>query len=207
MKTRILLFLLLLASGQATAQWTVFDPSNLTQSIVNSTNEMVETATTAEHMIKNFQETVKIYNQQKEYYDKLRKVNSFIKNARKVQRCMLLVGEITDIYMRGYNLMVRDNSFTTRELSAIAYGYCQLLQESSYCLKDLKTIINPTDLSMTDKDRLDLVDKAYNDLTGYRDLANYYTNKNIHVSLLRAREKGETERVLSLYGNDREKYW
>lgn len=34
----------------------------------------------------------------------------------------------------------------------------------------------------------------------YRTLVNYYTRKNLRVSYLRAREKGDTEQVLKLYG-------
>ena len=51
------------------AQWTVIDPTNLAQSIVNSANEIVQTSTTAQNMWSNFQETVKIYKQGKAYYD------------------------------------------------------------------------------------------------------------------------------------------
>ena len=32
----------------------------------------------------------------------LRKVNKLVRDARKVHRCMLLVGEISDIYVDGY---------------------------------------------------------------------------------------------------------
>ena len=40
------------------AQWTVFDPSNLAQSIVNSAKEIVETSSTAHIMMNIFQESV-----------------------------------------------------------------------------------------------------------------------------------------------------
>ena len=61
---RVLLCLFVLLCGtKASAQWTVFDPSNLVQSIINSTNEMVETSSTAATMIKNFEETARIYRQ------------------------------------------------------------------------------------------------------------------------------------------------
>lgn len=63
--------LLALGAGRARAQWVVTDPSNLTQSIINSSNEMVQTSSTAQTMIQNFRETQKIFNQGKEYYDKL----------------------------------------------------------------------------------------------------------------------------------------
>lgn len=60
---------LLSLSVTSKAQWAVFDPSNFAQSIVNSANEIVQTSTTAQNMWSNFQETVKIYQQGKAYYD------------------------------------------------------------------------------------------------------------------------------------------
>ena len=59
--------------------------------------------------------------------------------------------------MDGYRRMLSDDNFSQKELSAIAYGYTRLLQESTHALQDLKEIINPTEMSMTDKDRLDVI--------------------------------------------------
>ena len=53
--------------------------------------------------------------------------------------------------MDGYRRMLSDDNFSQKELSAIAYGYTRLLQESTHALQDLKEIINPTEMSMTDK--------------------------------------------------------
>lgn len=206
-KIMIMASLLVLCAGRAGAQWIVSDPSNLTQSIINSSNEMVQTSSTAQTMIQNFRETQKIFNQGKEYYDRLRAVNDLVRDARKVQRCILLVGEISQIYVDSYDRMLSDGNFTVRELSAIASGYTRLLEEATYALSDLKGIINPSDLSMTDKDRLDVVDKSYEELSRLRNLTSYYTRKNIGVALLRARRQDDMERFLSLYGTAEEKYW
>jgi len=54
---------LLLGAGRANAQWTVIDPSNIAQSIVNNSKSLVQESQTATHMVKSFQETVKIYEQ------------------------------------------------------------------------------------------------------------------------------------------------
>ena len=67
--------------------------------------------------------------------------------------------------------------------------------------------INVSTLSMTDKDRMDVVDDCYASMRRYRNLVNYYTNRNIAVSFLRARKKNDLDRVLKLYGNDTSKYW
>ena len=46
-------FCLLFGAGRANAQWTVIDPSNIAQSIVNSSKSLVQESTTAQNMINN----------------------------------------------------------------------------------------------------------------------------------------------------------
>ena len=161
-KISVMLVALVLISGAARAQWPVTDLAGLTQSIINSSNEMVQTSSTAQTMVQNFQET---------------------------------------------QIMLSDKNFSVRELAAIASGYTRILQGSANTLKDLQGIINPSDLSMTDKDRLDVVDKTYAELLRLRNLTSYYTRQNLSVSYIRARKSNDMERTLSLYGTDEDKYW
>ena len=148
----ILLCLCLFCTGRSTyAQWVVSDPTNLAQGIVNSTKQVVEAAKNGSTMLQSFQETVKIYEQGKRYYDALKSVSNLVRSARKVQQCILLVGEISDIYVDGYKRMVSDENFTPAELAAIAAGYARIIEESAGELKELQNIVNPTDMSLTDK--------------------------------------------------------
>ena len=190
-----------------TAQWAVIDPSNIAQSIVNTSKNVVHTSTTAQNMVKNFQETVKIYEQGKKYYDALKSVNNLVKDARKVQQTILMVGDITDIYVTSFQKMMRDDNFTVEELGAIAFGYTKLLEESNDVLTELKNVVNITTLSMTDKERMDVVERCYSKMKRYRNLVSYYTNKNISVSYLRAKKKNDLDRIIGLYGNMNERYW
>ena len=106
-----------------------------------------------------------------------------------------------------YRRMVGDENFTPAELAAIAAGYARIIEESAGELKELQDIVNPTDMSLTDKDRIDVVQRVYGVLRRHRDLARYYTRKNISISLLRAARKRDMEGVLSLYGTDEQRYW
>lgn len=137
----------------------------------------------------------------------LRSVNNLVRDARKVQEVILMVGDVSDIYVNSFRKMMGDENFSSEELDAIAFGYTRLLEESNGVLQDLKQVINASTLSMTDKDRMDVVDRCYDSMLHYRNLANYYTNRNIAVSFLRARKKNDMDRVLKLYGNDTSKYW
>mgnify|MGYP002548661050 CR=1 FL=1 len=207
MKKIIIVCIGVVLSFSAKAQIPVTDGANITQSIINSVQQIMQTSTTAQNMIKNFEETVKIYQQSKKYYDALKSVSNLVKDARKVQKVILMVGEISDIFVNSFQRMLTDKNYTARELEAISFGYTRLLQEATDLLLELKNIVNITSLSMTDKERFDLIDRVYRDVRHYRDLVNYYTRKNISVSYLRAREKNDTDRVLKLYGTSDERYW
>ena len=179
--------------AQASAQWVVSDPGNLAQGIIN--------------MSDNIAQTVKIYEQAKRYYDALKNVNNLVRDARKVQEVLLMVGEVSEIYVTNFRKMLGDASFSAKELDVIATGYAKLMQESNGILQDLRQVINVSTLSMTDKDRMDVVDACHRSMRRYRNLVGYYTNKNIAVSFLRARKKADTDRVMALYGDAASRYW
>ena len=188
----------------ARAQWVVTDPTNLVQNIISAT----QGTTTATNMIKNLQEGIKIYNQGKAYYDALKSVHNIIKDARKVKLTIEMVSEITDIYVNGFNRMVTDPNFTPDELAAISVGYARLLEEGGALVTDLKNVVTSGNgLSMSDKERMDVVDQIYYRMLEYRNLTRYFTNKTISVSYLRSRAKGDSSRVLALYGSPSERYW
>lgn len=208
MKRIIVIMLLMIGFHHSTqAQWVVTDPTNLVQGIVNTAQEIIQTSATASNVINNFKETAKIYKQGKKYYDQLKKVKNLVKDARKVQQTVLMVGEISDIYVNNFQKMLQDANYTPQELTAIAFGYSKLLEESSGLVKELKKIVNPSTLSMNDKERMDVINQVYKEVKSYRNLVNYYTQKNIGVSYLRAKKKGDTARVLALYGTAKERNW
>ena len=198
---------MLAVAPSAKAQWVVVDPSNLASGIINSANEIVQTSSTVSNVIKNFKEVEKVYKQGKEYYDKLQAVNNLVKDARKVQQTVLLVGNVSEMYVQNFGKMMNDPNFSPQELSAIANGYSALLNESTELLKELKQIIMSSSLSLNDKERMDIIDRVYKEVKDYHSLVRYYTNKNISVSILRAKKQNNTKRVLELYGTAEQKYW
>ena len=191
-------------SFQSKAQWAVIDPSNLVQNI----QQVVKSSSTLTNMVKNVQETVKIYEQSKQYYDALKSVNNLIKDARKVKLTIEMISEISDMYITGFNKMVADPNFTVDELAAISLGYGRLMEEGGALVTELKNIVTSSNgLSMTDKERMEMIDQIYNRMLGYRNLTRYYTQKSISISFIRAKAKADTDRVLALYGSPSERYW
>ena len=209
MKTKIIIVALIVGFSieRTHAQIPVTDVANITQSVVNSSLELVEASSTAANMIKNFQETSKIFNQAKEYYEKLRNINTYVKDGVKVKNTLLMVGEITEIYHNSFEIILSDNNFTYEEIVAIANGYSKILSASSSMVKELQNIIQVTGMSMTDKERIDLIDRVYHSVRRYRDITKYYTRKAISVSYIRSQKSGNADGFYQLYGNNYERYY
>ena len=199
--------LTLAVAPSAKAQFVVTDPANLASGILNSANEIIQTSSTVSNVVKNFKEVEKVYKQGKEYYDKLQAINNLVKDARKVQQTVLLVGDVSEIYVQNFGKMMNDPNFSPQELVAIGNGYSSLLNESTELLKELKQIITSSSLSLNDKERMDVINRVYKEVKDYHSLVRYYTNKNISVSYLRAKKKNDAKRVLELYGTANQKYW
>lgn len=203
----VLMSLLLVITQKANAQWVVTDPTNLASGILISANEIVQTSSTVSNVVKNFNEVKKVYEQGKEYYDKLKAVNNLVKDARKVQQTVLLVGDVSNLYVNNFGKMLNDKNFSAAELVAIGNGYSSLLNESTELLKELKQIVSSSSLSLNDKERMEIIDRVYKEVKEYHSLVRYYTNKNISVSILRAKKQNDTKRVMDLYGTASQKYW
>ena len=65
--------------------------------------------------------------------------------------------------------MVSDPNFTVDELAAISAGYARLLEEGGALVAELKTVITGGNgLSLSDKERMDVVDQVYTKMLEYR---------------------------------------
>lgn len=111
--------------------------------LVQNIQQVVKSSSTVSNLVSNVKETVKIYEQGKQYYDALKSVNNLIKDARKVKLTIEMISEITNMYSGGFNRMVSDPNFSVNELEAIALGYAKLLEEGGALVTELKTIVTP----------------------------------------------------------------
>lgn len=95
-----------------------------------------------------------------------------------MKRTIEMIGDITNMYSTGFNKMASDPNFSVNELEAIALGYAKLLEEGGALVTELKTIITGGNgLSLSDKERMDVIDQIYTKMVDYRNLTQYYTNK------------------------------
>jgi Flp pilus assembly CpaF family ATPase len=209
MKTKLSLILLVftLTISNANAQFVVTDPGNFAGNIANSIKEITTASKTVTNTMKSFKEVEKLYGDTKKYYDALKKVNNLIGDAYKVKETLVMVGDITGIYVDAYKRMLSDTNFRPAELTAMASGYTRLLELSGESVRELKTIVQSGSFSMNDKERMELIDRIYQEVKEYKAITSYYTRKNISVSYIRAKKKDDTRRVQELYGMDEHRFW
>ena len=123
-------------------------------------------------------------------------------------------GEVTDGALIVCD-MESANPFFSRENLKImvgqgffSAGYARLLEEGGALVAELKTVVTGGNgLSLSDKERMEVIDQIYNRMLAYRNLTRYFTRKTISVSYIRSRDKGDASRVLALYGSPNERYW
>lgn len=197
----------MLLTLKTNAQWVVSDPMNFAGNIANTVKEIATASKTVKNTLDNFKEVEKLYNESKKYYDALKKVNNLIGDAYKVKECILMVGDISEIYVTSYKKMLSDTHFRPTELTAMAAGYTKLLELSGESLKELKSVTKSNLFSMSDHERMEKIDHIYTTLREYRALVAYFTRKNISVSFVRARKHGDLHRVQSLYGDNDARFW
>ena len=105
---------LVLSAAPAKAQWVVSDPGSYAQGIINTANQIIETSATASNTLDSFKEVKKVFDQGKEFYDALKSVNNLIRDARKVQQTVLMVGDISEMYVTNFGHMLNDPNFSRR---------------------------------------------------------------------------------------------
>ena len=74
--------------SNAHAQWVVSDPTNFAGNIANTIKEITTASKTVKNTLDGFKEVEKLYNNTKQYYDALKKVNNLIGDAYKVKECI-----------------------------------------------------------------------------------------------------------------------
>ena len=169
MRTKLSLFLLaFLLFGTANAQFVVTDPGNFAGNIANSVKEIATATKTVKNTLNGFKEVEKLYGDTKKYYDALKKVNDLIGDAYKVKETLVMVGDITGIYVDAYKRMLSDTNFRPVELTAMASGYARLLELSGESVKELKSIVKSGSFSMNDKERMEMIDRIYEQVKEYK---------------------------------------
>ncbi len=135
-----------------------------------------------------------------EYFQELKEVKAVVSGYHKAQAIVEREEQLVAAYQRGLAAVRADKHFTANELTQIETVYSGILAESAKNLAALTTVLETLVTSMSDAQRLAIIDQASAGMDkNYRDLE-AYTNQNALLSLQRAKDENDIAVIKQLYG-------
>lgn len=136
----------------------------------------------------------------KKYYDELWKVRNTIAAYKRIKQILERQEQIINEYRFTWRMINQDKHFTRGEIDYMYRVYTGILNESVYNLDQILLVINSFKTQMTDAKRLEIINKAGDQIEqNYADLKQF-NNQNIQLSMNRAKDEHEIESVRKLYG-------
>ena len=136
----------------------------------------------------------------KKYYDELWKVRNTIAAYKRIKQILERQEQIIEEYRFTWRMINQDKHFTREEIDYMYRVYTGILNESVYNLDQILLVINSFKTQMTDAKRLEIINKAGDQIEqNYADLKQF-NNQNIQLSMNRAKDEHEIESVRKLYG-------
>lgn len=136
----------------------------------------------------------------KDYFEELSKVKSLISYYQRVRDLSEKQVQLVSEYQRAWNLFRQDKHFTAEELDYMSTVYTGILNESVKNIDQIFLVLNSFSTQMSDAKRLDIINAAADQVdTNYDDLTRF-NRQNILLSLQRAKEQNDIDRVKKLYG-------
>lgn len=135
-----------------------------------------------------------------QYYNELKEVKDVVTQYQRIRDITAKQARLLSEYQRGWNLFRQDDHFTPEELSYMEQVYKGILEESLENLEHIFTLVDSFTTSMSDAERLELINEAADGIDRNYDDLKRFNRQNILLTLQRAKMKKEVEQVRRLYG-------
>ena len=136
----------------------------------------------------------------KSYYEELQNVKSIITYYQRIKEISSKQTRLIEEYEKAWNLFKRDQSFTVSELEYMEKVYDGILEESMKNIDQIFLIIDSFTTQMSDLKRLEIINKAADQIdANYNDLR-LFNQQNMLLSLQRAKTAADAEKVKQFYG-------
>lgn len=194
LKLIILSVIMCMTNQAAHSQWVVTDPGALAQSILNYVQHLSTVANTIEEV----EESTKIFEQGKEYYDSLKNVHGLIKGSQKVKNCVNISVDLIQEYGKTKNKILSDSYYSAKQIDVFNRQQSSIMTSVAGVIADMNNIIVNTGMSLSDKERLDAIDTYYSRLQSLSNKS-YRLNQQIlgeSVSVNQRKEQKRLEREL-----------
>lgn len=135
-----------------------------------------------------------------EYYDELKQVKAIVSQYQRIRDITQKQARLLSEYQRAWHLFQMDDHFTADELSYMEDVYNGILKESLDNMEQIFDVIESYSTSMTDAERLKLINEAADRIDSNYDDLRLFNKQNTLMTLQRAKSKSEVEQMRRLYG-------
>lgn len=142
----------------------------------------------------------KIRDLYSDYYKELETVKDIISGYDKIKSLVDMQARIVSQYQSAYALFKQDKHFSITELNFMANVYSGILDQSLKNLDQALLVVSTLTTSMTDAQRLNIINGASIGMQKNYDELKRFNNQNIQLSLQRGVAEGNIDEVKELYG-------
>lgn len=135
-----------------------------------------------------------------QYYDELKQVKNVVSQYQRIREVTQKQARLLSEYQRSWQLFQQDDHFTADELSYMEEVYGGILEQSLENMEQIFDVIASFSTSMTDAERLDLVNAAADRIDQNYDDLRAFNRENVLLTLQRAKSKKEVDQMKRLYG-------
>lgn len=135
-----------------------------------------------------------------DYFDELQQVKSVIVYYHRVKDITALQLRIAREYRAAFDLFRQDDHFTPGEIQYMEEVYTGILRKSVDNLDQIRMVVNAFNVSMTDGERLRIINDAADAIQKNYDDLRQFNKENQVLSLQRAKDAQEVGVIKKMYG-------
>lgn len=134
------------------------------------------------------------------YYEELAKVKSIITYYKRIKDITKKQTKLVEEYERAWNLFKQDSHFKESEIQYMELVYSGILEESVKNIDQIFLILDSFSTQMSDLKRLDIINKAADQIDSNYDDLILFNQQNVMLSVQRAKTEAEVNQVKQFYG-------
>lgn len=140
------------------------------------------------------------FNLHKTFLDGLMMVSPSVKKYKRIADIINNQIMIVKEYKNAFNRFKQDGNFNAEEIVYLGNVYGNLFKQSLNDLDELAIIITYSKVRMSDDERLEAIDRIYNNMQDKLLFLRHFNNNTTILAVQRAREKHDVVTMKKIYG-------
>ena len=140
------------------------------------------------------------FNLHKTFLDGLLMVSPTVKKYKRIADIINNQVMIVKEYKNAYNRFKQDGNFNPDEIEYMGKVYSNLFKQSLNDLDELTNVITDDKLRMSDDERLEAIDRVYNNMQDKLLFLRHFNNNTTILAIQRARERNDAVTLKKIYG-------